>query len=297
MFNSQVSDFEPVLQLLESQNPAETETWATRYVLLLWLSIIVMIPFHMSRLDDIESSNENKKTVMERVLTVCQTYALVPDKCQDAAALLVSRFLTRSDVKEKYLTTFFDWACELSVQKESPDYVKYGTLASVAQILKNGKREDFLPHASRLLQWIINSEFKSNPGSNNQKLVFKIVQRIGLTFLPPRIAAWRYQRGSRSLSANLSAGDGTTDQIGPNTSRSLNNNVEEEEEANIEIADEVEEVIDQLIQGLMSTNSVARYTKNSTDFKTSAYFRLCPLFYRPHVSMSYGLYLILNLTS
>ena len=64
-----MSDFEPVLQLLESQDPSDTATWQTRYVLLFWLSIIVMIPFHMSRFDSFrpgEQRDEGRKTVMER---------------------------------------------------------------------------------------------------------------------------------------------------------------------------------------------------------------------------------------
>jgi hypothetical protein len=35
--------------------------------------------------------------------------------------------------------------------------------------------------------------------------VVKLFQRIGLAFLPPRVVAWRYQRGQRSLLQNLSA--------------------------------------------------------------------------------------------
>lgn len=58
----QVADLEPTLKLLEEQNVGDTETWETRYCLLLWLSIIVMIPFHMARLD----SGAQSKTVMNR---------------------------------------------------------------------------------------------------------------------------------------------------------------------------------------------------------------------------------------
>jgi hypothetical protein len=67
----QVSDIEPVLQLLESQQPNDKANWQTRYVLLLWLSIIVLIPFHMSRLDSFkpeERRDESQKTVMERCI-------------------------------------------------------------------------------------------------------------------------------------------------------------------------------------------------------------------------------------
>lgn len=89
----EVADFEPVLQLLEAQDCTDSSTWTTRYVLLLWLSIIVMIPFHMSRLDNFEETN--KKTVMNRMMDVCKTYVIVADKCRDAASYLNARFLTR----------------------------------------------------------------------------------------------------------------------------------------------------------------------------------------------------------
>lgn len=72
----QVSDLEPVLAMLERQDPKSTETWETRYSLLLWLSIIVKIPFHMTRLDSFQvlpgpssaSDGENmgRKTVIQR---------------------------------------------------------------------------------------------------------------------------------------------------------------------------------------------------------------------------------------
>lgn len=67
--------------------------------------------------------------------------------------------------------------------------------------------------------------------------------------MPPRVAAWRYKRGNRSLAANLSGGDST----GP-----TNREAEVEEDDSIEVPDEVEEVIDQLIQGLRSCDGIVR---------------------------------------
>lgn len=39
-----------------------------------------------------------------------QQYLSVPDKSRDAAAYLMSRFMTRPDVKLKKLPEFLDWA-------------------------------------------------------------------------------------------------------------------------------------------------------------------------------------------
>ncbi|XP_030759284.1 tubulin-specific chaperone D [Sitophilus oryzae] len=247
----EVADFEPVLQLLEAQDPNDSDTWTTRYILLLWLSIIIMIPFHLSRFDGFNENTSDQKTVMTRVLEVIKIYAVVPDKCRDAAAFLSYKFITRNDVKEVHLKPFIDWVMVQSLASNSNVFVKYGTLSCIATIIKHGKREDVLPHARVLLEWIINSEFKENSGSNVQKLVYKIIQRIGLTFLPPLIASWRYQRGNRSLAANLSAGGDL---------RTSTSNEIPDLNVNINIPDEVEEVIDQLIQGLRCPDSVVRWS-------------------------------------
>lgn len=58
----QVSDLLTVLHFLESQNPNDKETWRSRFVLILWLSIIVIIPFHMSRLDGFTPQEQGIKT-------------------------------------------------------------------------------------------------------------------------------------------------------------------------------------------------------------------------------------------
>lgn len=176
----EVTDFGPVLRLIENQDPNDSETWTTRYILLLWLSIIVMIPFNMSRFDGFDENEPTNQTVMDRILVIIKTYAVVPDKCRDAAACLSYKFITRQDVKEKHLSSFFNWAKELSIAPESNIFICYGSLACVATILKHGKREDLLPYASNLLEWIVNAEFKNNSGANIQKLVYKIIQRIGV---------------------------------------------------------------------------------------------------------------------
>lgn len=163
--------------------------------------------------------------------------------------------ICRYDVKEQYLPPFFKWACDLSVDPNASIFIKYGTLASIAAILKHGKREDLLPFARNLLEWIINAEFKNNSGANIQKLAYKIIQRIGMTFLPPRVASWRYRRGNRSLAANLSAGDGET--TVPLVTEQEPTKVEVDAEE-IDVPDEIEEVIDQLIQGLGCGDSIVR---------------------------------------
>ena len=48
------------------------QTWETRYVLLLWLSIVCMIPFDMARFDGLKDTTDGglgrRRPVVERIL-------------------------------------------------------------------------------------------------------------------------------------------------------------------------------------------------------------------------------------
>lgn len=55
-------------------------------------------------------------------------------------------------------------------------------------------------------RYIEEQQLHTCPNTLLRKLTCKLVQRIGLTFLPPRLAAWRYQRGKRRLMGGLADG-------------------------------------------------------------------------------------------
>ena len=70
----EVADFEPVLALLARQDIADSDTWHTRYMLLLWLSIVCMIPFDLQRFDDntdVEQQKDGQSTILNRFLRIC----------------------------------------------------------------------------------------------------------------------------------------------------------------------------------------------------------------------------------
>uniref|UniRef100_A0A4W4GJ88 Tubulin-specific chaperone D n=1 Tax=Electrophorus electricus TaxID=8005 RepID=A0A4W4GJ88_ELEEL len=224
LFPHEVSDLQPVLDLLLRQDPKDTETWETRYMLLLWLAMTCLIPFDLSRLDGHLNSDPrlNREPVMDRLLAVAKAYLQVSDKPRDAAAVLVSKFVTRPDVKQKRLGDFLDWT--LAMVSEASDRTMAGTVAldgalrSLAQLFKHGKRDDFLPYAPTVLRCLDQKKLTDSSQAMLRKLGVKVLQRLGLTFLKPRLAKWRYQRGSRSLAVNLGhsavagqAEDGRTD--------------------------------------------------------------------------------------
>uniref|UniRef100_A0A6P4E891 Tubulin-specific chaperone D n=1 Tax=Drosophila rhopaloa TaxID=1041015 RepID=A0A6P4E891_DRORH len=259
----ELSDLEFVLDLLGQQDPKEFEQWETRYILLLWMSILVLNPFHMSRLDAYETAPnpavncspinhvQSKSTKMERIYELIQLYVSNNDTCSNMAAYLAAKYFIRSDIKDLYLERFLDWIMKQH-QADTVD-VKFGQLAAVAAILKHGKREDLLPYADKLLQWITSCQYKDGNDFLKYKNYVKIVQRIGLVHLKPRIASWRYKRGTRSLATNLTQAAGAGGE-----SAALEVSPEEGEE--ILVPDAIEEVIEELLQALRSGGNDIRWS-------------------------------------
>lgn len=82
------------------------------------------------------------------------------------------------------MSSFFQWACELQSNIQLESTLHYGVLAAVAAVLKHGKRDDLLPFAPKLLQWITEQNFKQHSAMLVRKYGVKIVQRIGKTLQP-----------------------------------------------------------------------------------------------------------------
>uniref|UniRef100_A0A667WL52 Tubulin-specific chaperone D n=1 Tax=Myripristis murdjan TaxID=586833 RepID=A0A667WL52_9TELE len=261
LFPHEVADVQPVLDLLSRQDPKDTEIWETRYMLLLWLSMTCLIPFDLSRLDGhLESDGgQAREPIMDRILSIAKSYLTVSDSSRDAASVLVSKFMTRPDVKQKRLGDFLDWS--LTTISHSNDQsvadivVLDGALQSLAQLFKHGKREDLLQYAPTVLQCLEQKRISESSQAMLRKLGVKLIQRLGLTFLKPRLAKWRYQRGSRSLAANLAASQPAV------TVAAVTPEVEmQEQEEDYDIPEEVENIIEHLLVGLKDKETIVRWS-------------------------------------
>nr|XP_043907616.1 tubulin-specific chaperone D isoform X1 [Solea senegalensis] len=257
----EVADLQPVLDLLSKQDSTDTETWETRYILLLWLSMTCLIPFDLSRLDGHLDSDggSTRESTMDRILNIAKSYLVVSSKPRDAAAVLVSKFMTRPDVKQKCLGDFLDWSLciisQTSDQSLTDVRVLDGALQSLAKLFKHGKRDDLLQYAPTVLQCLEQKHLLESSEAILRKFSVKLMQRLGLNFLKPRLAAWRYQRGSRSLAANLSMSQTavTADAVTPHADT-------REQEEDFDIPEEVETVIEHLLVGLKDKETVVRWS-------------------------------------
>lgn len=235
--------------MLEKQNPSDVETWETRYVLLIWLSIISKIPFPLSRLEVSDVNFEQSITV--RILKICKLFCLSKDACAAAAVFLIANFLTRSDAKKLYLKEMIMW----SLQCAENDPLRHGPLAVIAAILKHSAREDVKPYIQIILDKVLQLHLNENPADLIRKFGMKVVQRIGLVLLGTKLASWRYQRTSRPIS------------LVPNTNINYNTIENVEDTKNIplnhddqDIPSTIEDIIEQLIQGLRDKAITIRWS-------------------------------------
>uniref|UniRef100_A0A4W3JVP2 Tubulin-specific chaperone D n=1 Tax=Callorhinchus milii TaxID=7868 RepID=A0A4W3JVP2_CALMI len=266
LFPHEVVDVQPVLNMLTQQDPKDCETWETRYILLLWLSMTCLIPFDMARLDGNISgeAQESRIPTMDRILSVAKSYLTVSDKARDAAAVLVSKFVTRPDVKEKRLAGFLDWTLAMLSQANRTMegmIIMDGMLQALAQLFKHGKRDDFLPFAPIVLKCLDECRVSECDHTILRKMGIKLVQRLGLTFLKPKIAKWRYQRGSRSLALNLQV-TGQIETTNSSATKNVEERAEEEEDDDVDydIPTEMENIIEQLLFGLKDKDTIVRWS-------------------------------------
>ncbi|NWV07754.1 TBCD protein, partial [Ptilonorhynchus violaceus] len=261
LFPHEVRDLQPVLDMLAKQNPRDPETWETRYMLLLWLSMICLIPFDLARFDGnlVSVEGQARQPTMDRILEIAKCYLVVSDKARDAAAVLVSKFIVRPDVRQSRMADFLDWVLSMlsksSSQTMEGTVIVNGMLQALAQLFKHGKREDCLPYAVTVLECLDNCKLSESNQMVLRKLGMKLVQRLGLTFVKPKVAKWRYQRGCRSLAANLQV-QGAVVQ---NQKKAVAAD-EADDDEEYDIPGEIENVVEQLLVGLKDKDTIVRWS-------------------------------------
>nr|CAD7588956.1 unnamed protein product [Timema genevievae] len=260
----EVTDLPLILELLQSPQFGD-EDWQARHVLLLWLSIVILLPFPMAHF---EGQDMVQDPLVERILALVKKY-LMTNNLYNVAAFLASQFVMRSDIKDIHLKLFLDWAREIIIDTETNESQKAYSMSAIASILKHAKREDILPHIGLLTEPKVLSSFQDSTSSLFRKYGMKALQRIGLTFLKPQIPTWRYQRGCRSLMVNMNAAGDLTNSVISNHSHLTNDRKEshivtdmpkDQEQNDIEVPEEIEDILHNLLTGLNDTDTIIRWS-------------------------------------
>ena len=181
--------------------------WYLHYVMLLWLSMVVIVPFD---LETIDSTKDGEESLLNKIMSFCEGFLNSTGINRQAASLVLAKILTRPDViNQGYLDSFID-RMKLKYEENINDSTKIfsltGVLHVMTDILKTGQREQLLSRASKVFDTFIttksDSEFVES-SSILKKLRVKFANNLGLIYLKPKVASWRYKMGSRSLMKNL----------------------------------------------------------------------------------------------
>ncbi|CAG8754985.1 3398_t:CDS:10 [Cetraspora pellucida] len=231
--------------------------WETRYVLLIWLSLICMVPFDLKTVDSLAAAEENKFPLVDHMIELSKFYLKATGKERDGAAVFLSRLLTRRDIAELYLANYIKWAQD-EVKNDKDVFTITGIITSLCAIYKLGQRQTLLPTLESVLPCLNLLEGNQSFVNNTliRKLLVKLAQRIGLCYLKPKVASWRYHRGSRSLKDNLNALSKSTTIDPSNVHQSL----EDEKDEDDEVPEQLEEIIEILLNGLRSKDTVVRWS-------------------------------------
>ncbi|KAJ3045625.1 hypothetical protein HK097_001161 [Rhizophlyctis rosea] len=257
----EVSDLEPTLDFVAAAAATDLpdgggSLWETRYVGMLWMSLICMIPFDLKRIDS--AVGTGKAALVERISSLCKPYLSAVSKEYESAAILMMRLLTRRDTVDVHLHSFLDWAINEALTANDTFKLR-GILTTLSTIYKFGPRSSLLPTLTKILpccRLVDNPKVQSN--TLLRKLCVKLSQRIGLGFMRVKIAGWRYHRGNRTLASNLAktAGAAHTVQQGAEVAEGKGEGDEDGED----VPEEVEEIVGILLNGLRDKDTIVRWS-------------------------------------
>jgi len=112
---------------------------------------------------------------------------------------LLAKLLTRPDVVKSGETDLAlnELAIEYQSAKDDANamFRISGILQTFVEIFKTGHRDDLLQRVNTVFDPILKSEIKNkfmNKSTHLRKAKVNLAQRIGMIFLKPKVAKWRY---------------------------------------------------------------------------------------------------------
>jgi hypothetical protein len=176
--------------------------WEERYVMLVWLSHLLLAPFDLSSLssDNIPVPYDNlpqlawlssdTPMLARSILSLSLHYVGAPGKEREAATALLARLALRGDMQALgMLTGLTKWAFATIQPAENVEppsvYACIGVLTFIARLSASGQVEDFAPLISYVLQETLNVFQGQSPVSATvqssalaRKIVVKILRNI-----------------------------------------------------------------------------------------------------------------------
>ncbi|KAE8232318.1 hypothetical protein CF326_g2657 [Tilletia indica] len=277
-FPHEVDDLLPVIVSLELVSPNDTPdpptisaaVWELRYVLLLWLSLVCMIPFDLRQLDQVAQRGDaaSSLSVAERIETLGRRFLGSPGKERDAAAMMVGKLFQRRDLKNEALARFLQWSKQSARAEEASPFLQTGIMQALCEIIKISDPESIERHLPALQDLFNSSDStsasaggpESNPVVLQNVLVLryeaKMACRLGLKLLKPRRT--RRTKVAKSLDANLK-----TSTAGPGEDADQASAIQEacvDEDEDEDIPEQVDQFVSKLLTCLESKDTAVRYS-------------------------------------
>ncbi|KAJ2081857.1 hypothetical protein H4R24_002014 [Coemansia sp. RSA 988] len=285
-FPHTVADVEPVFTTLWRYSvDFNASSWPARYVLLIWLSLLAMIPFDIESIDsglsglpaiDLHGCS-NDGTLLSLWIELGKLYLSRPGCEMEGAAVMLARLLSRKDTVTLLQPAFIEWAvCEINeaagLNEKGKDNPKQrldiesvlrinGALRVLCHLFAAMDSPRALGKQVPVLQRIFQSEtFEQN--SITRKLISKATQRMALLMLPPTQLRTKHFHTRPSVRNNLGefeAKDNGADYSAvSNSTENYDGTIEQV--LDIEIPEDVECFLGILLHRLHDKDTIVRWS-------------------------------------
>ncbi|GAK62322.1 TBCD protein [Moesziomyces antarcticus] len=251
-FPHEVADLTPTLAFLEhlrdhaddDSAEAASSCWQVRYVCLLWLSLICMIPFDLAKFDCARQTAD--LSTASRIASVARHFLASPGKERDAAAVVLGKLFQRTDVQRgSHFAAFLDTSAKALASETSNSFEATGILQALCQVVKTAEPAFVAEHFTPI-QAIAESYAAPASALERNGLVAKfrtkLTGRLAVKLLRPRA-----RRGANKLHM-----------LGPETESASGNAEEDDDES--DVPEEIESFISVLIEALQHNDTVVRFS-------------------------------------
>ena len=251
-----------------SYTDGQPELWEAIYTLWNWMGIIGKVPFDFKVVMNISQ--------MSRLLDLAIDTLSNTGPVREMAASCLACWLTRPDLENsKFQLSFVDWSKSILDEfvtstknnNQNDMFTVMGVLQTLVTILKvsTAPRDVILTSMEQYSPLILHISRGNNKSSNLllRKYVTKWWTRLGILYLPPKIASWRYQRGRRSLRENLQKQQHSqkdNSDADENLTVDKGENHIESDDYFFLIPDQVEAAMGQVMSSLKDVSTVVRWS-------------------------------------
>ena len=183
-------------------------TWEQRYIVLLWLSHLLLAPFDLSTISsvDLEESSmqeipgltlpENLPGITQRVIPLAIKYLASPGKERDGAKALLARMAMRRDMQQLgVLKCLVDWALSSLSGSQGDEagtvYCYLGVLSFLAAILRSSSHtSDMEPYLASIFHRVYGMAEDNSSISKTitsfalaRKMILKVIRSVIITLL------------------------------------------------------------------------------------------------------------------